>query len=128
MLPPSSPVRQVKYAARLSLQPLTASHAQTSVMQLANAHLSHGVGLAGGAHVPPSSLDEPPEPPVPEPPEPPAVVVEVPPEPAAPVAVEVVPPSPLSDVTSVVHAPKIAITADAAAHLVMFIIRPSPRK
>jgi hypothetical protein len=80
------------------------------------------VGFALGEHVPPSTPDEPPEPPV-EPPEPPAVVVLV--EPAAPAVaeVEVVPPS-LSDAeSSLVHAAKIAITADAATHVVMFFIR-----
>jgi hypothetical protein len=89
-------------------------------MHLDHAQVSHAVGFAGAEHVPPSS-EEPPEPPV-EPPEPPPVIVlEEPPEPAAPLFVVVVPPSPLS-VTSVVHAPRIAITADAAAHLVMFFI------
>jgi hypothetical protein len=93
------------------------------VLHFESAHVRHAVSSDFAMHTPPSSLDEPPEPPVPEPP-PPAVVVLEPAEPPEPCVVEVVPPSLVPSVTSVVHAPRIAITADAAAHLVMFFIVP----
>jgi hypothetical protein len=69
---------------------------------------------------PPSSPEEPPEPPVVPPEPPPVIVLDEPPPPA----VVVEPPSGVPLVTSVVHAPRIAITADAAAHVVMFFIVP----
>src|SRR5689334_16342165 len=87
-------------------------------MHLSNEHFSHALAVALTAHAPPSSL----APPAPPPPPEPLVVLLV--DPAAPEVVEVVvvPPSEVLSVVSVVHAPRIATTADAAAQLLMFII------
>src|SRR5205823_6664962 len=85
-------------------------------MHLSAAHDSQVVDML--SMQPPSLPDAPPVPPPPEP----LVVLLV--DPAAPEVVEVVvlPPSEVLSVVSVVHAPRIATTADAAAQLLMFII------
>jgi len=85
-------------------------------MHLANAHVSQALAEADAMHTPPPSPEEPPDPPVPEPPLP--VDPALPVEPADPLDV---PPS-LVSVTSVVHAPRTTITADATAQPVIFFI------